>query len=189
MKINTALNLVISLVDDEDNIYAYVHSTPISYEVFEANYQLISRTYTEIMRNGADLMNVTGPKIASIVLADVAKGMAGAAGNAGLISAAFLAEVRRLSNVIMPKGDGWEPVPFQAALDRKMLQIEDVREVESVLIFFTSCWHLLPKKLRAGLATVVPVWGGQTSSSSIMDFIASLPTSKKVATIGAMAAE
>lgn len=189
MKINHALNFAVPLYDDAGDIYAYVHSTPISYEAFEASHKLLSRTYTALLENGTEFLEITGPKIAGMAMRDVAKHMAGPKGDPALIAAAFLEEVRRLSVAIMPKESGWDPVPFAVAVDRKMISAEDAREVESALIFFTVTWNMLPKQLRVTLnERSAGTSGARLSSQTVTEFIASLRTSTGTANTGAKAA-
>lgn len=189
MKINQALNFVVPLYSEEGDIYAYVHSTPISYEAFEASHKLLSRTYAALLENGTEFLEITGPKIASMVMRDVAKKMAGSNGDAGLIAQAFLEELRRLSVAIVPKEHGWEPVPLVVATDRKMISADDAREVEAALVFFMVTWTMLPKQLRTTLnERSAGASGAHLSSRTVTEFIGSLRTSTATANSGAKAA-
>ena len=69
MKINRALNLVIPVELESGTVY--IHSTPISREVFEEFYLVISKTFTRIFTEG--LGAIGGARIANLMLRDVAK--------------------------------------------------------------------------------------------------------------------
>lgn len=185
VRINEKLNLVLTIFGEDGSIQGYVHSVPISYEVYEANYRLISQTYAEVMRNGADMFDMTGPMTALPSLRAVSRKLVGSDGDSEGMAQPLMAEMRRLSNAILPKDSGWEPVPFQVAIDRKLLSVEDIREVEGTLLFFTCCSVMLPRPLRVNLSTAVQAWGGQTSSLNVTAFIASLQTSTAIGSTGA----
>lgn len=189
MKISENTNLVVPMYDEKGEVYAYAHSVPISYEVFELNYRLLSRSYAMILENGAQFMDVVGPKTAAITLREAAKSLYGKEADPEAQYRALIAEIKRQTSIILPKDSGWEPVPFDVAVSRKMIQPGDTREVESAIVFFTVCWHMLPRLLRANLCRATLGWGGQTSSQSVSELIASLRTSSEVANIGAIAAE
>lgn len=173
MKINEKLALVIPLYGDEDQITGYVHSTPISTEVFEANFWLISKTYAAITEGGLNIL--AGPKVASLVMRDVAKSM----GDEAMANAAtFLTELRRLSSAIMPKDTGWEPIPYQVAVERRLIEPEDVREVDSAIVFFTVGSQMYPRQVRKDMLDgAAQILGARIQSCNVTELIASLPTS------------
>ena len=102
MRINKALNLVIP-VDWEMGGQIFVHSTPISREVFEQYFLVISKTFAAIFSQG--LGAVAGPRIAYLMLKKTAEDMGLWAGPAG-VGAGLMNEMIRLSNVIMPDEKG-----------------------------------------------------------------------------------
>jgi hypothetical protein len=189
LKISENTNLIVTMYDEEGEIYAYAHSTPVSYEVFELNYRLISRTYAAILENGAQFMDIVGPKTAAISLREAGRTLYADEQDPAARAEAFLAEIRRLTTIVVRNDAGYQPVPFTAAVDRKMITVPDAREVESAIVFFTVCWHMLPRPLRANLCRATLGWGGQTSSLSTTEFIASLRTSSVAGSSGAMAVE
>lgn len=181
MKISENTYLVIPIYDDEGVVCAYAHSTPISYEVFDANYRIIGKTYTAILENGGTgFMDITGPKTAAIAMREAGRAMGEQPGQHDS-APALMAEIRRLTTVIAPQeGDaGWTPIPLDVAAQRGVLTVPDVREVESAIVFFIVCWHMLPRLLRYNLCRATLGWGGQTSLLNVTEFIASLQTSKK----------
>ena len=72
IKISEKLNLVIPLYHG-NQVYSYVYSTPISREIFELNHLLIAKTFTKIMAEG--LGTISGPRVAAMLMRDVAKQM------------------------------------------------------------------------------------------------------------------
>lgn len=173
MRIDDRLNLVIPVELPAGK--AFVHSTPVSMEVFEANFMLVSKTFAAIYGEG--LGAAAAPRIAAMLLRRIAK-------ETGDIKSAdaLLAEVRRLSNVFAPTPQGWEMIPLEDALAKGVIPKEDASEVENAIVFFivASAMHR-----RSDLAEVLDgatrLWGAQTSSSSCTDFRDSLPTSTAAA--------
>ncbi len=171
-KINEKMNLVIPVFDqDEVTITAYVHSKPISAEVFEAHFLLISRTFTAI--HGEGLGAITGPRVAGLMMKRIAK-------NAGLEDEyiAFTAEIRRLTNVLMRNGqNGWTTIPYEEVVNNRLLPVEDIAEVDNGVVFFTVYSATHRKMAMEVLPGAARMWGAQISSLSLSEFIASLPTS------------
>jgi hypothetical protein len=179
MRIDERMNLVVPLYRDE-KIYAYVYSTPVSREVFEAHYWLIAKTHNKLV----ELDRIAGTKVAVFVLKDVAKKE-----RAEESCTAFLAEITRLSNAIVATDDGWTTAPYQAAVDRKMIDMDDAREVDSAIVFFTVGWLMYPLNLRLALLDgAAPAWNAEITSLSLTDFSASLKTSTEIVSFGARAA-
>ena len=175
MRINERLNLVIPIYGEDNAIVAWVHSMPLSREVFEANYLLIAKTFTLIF--GLGLGEMAGPRVAAFLLRDTARKLAGD-NPADTAGDALLAEIHRLTNVSLPSEKGWEVWTYDQVLKRKLLSDDDVSEVESALVFFTvvSAMH------RRQVAEVLikggaRLWGAQTSYLNITAFQRSLPTS------------
>lgn len=184
MKLNERLNLVIPLYRDGDDPYAWVHATPISREVFESNYLLLSKTFTAIHTEG--LGEVAGPKVAALILRDIGKQMAGAGGDGETVIRPLLNEIRRLSNVIVPGPNGWEMRPLQDAIVPKLLDEDDLHEVENGLVFFTVVSPMYPKQSRQDfLDGAARLWGARMLSSNSTEFRDSLRTSTETASSGA----
>lgn len=186
MQINKKLNFVIPLYRDDSNPYAYVHSAPVSREVFDANFWLLGKAYSAIHDEG--LGGTAGPRVAALVLKHVAKGLAGDDGDPDALASSFINELRRLSNVLSPGPGGWEVTPFQVAVDRKTLDEEDVAEVESAIVFFTLGWLMYPRQNRQSLLEAgTRMVGGRTTSLTCTEYSASLSTSTATASSGATA--
>jgi hypothetical protein len=181
IKIDRRLNLVIPI--ERDDGIAYVHATPISREVFEANYLPISKAFAAIYSQGLGLM--AGPRVAALVLKQVSIDLGMWDGPTG-VEASLMNEIRRLANVLAPGPGGWQPTPFQEAIDRQMLSPDDAAEVQNALVFFivASAMHRRTE-LASVLAGAAQLWGAQIESLTLMEFSASLPTSTETASSGA----
>lgn len=203
MKIDKKLNLIIPISDgtiqteidgklvEQENIIAWVHSTPISKETFERYYLVISKTFSLIHSQG--LNAITGPRVAALALKEVANSLPpkddGAEtfwdGPSG-VQVGLMAEIGRLTNVfIFGQGEGWIQVPFSEAKSKGYLTGDDCSEVENALVFFTVASSMYPKKhLDSILKVSTGIWGGQVSLLGCMEFKNSLPTSTTAGSIG-----
>ena len=114
MRLNERLNLVLPV--DRDGTTVYVHSTPISREVFERFYLPIAKTLAKVGTN--DLGMVSGPRVAALILKDAAKECGMWEGEQG-VERGLLPEIRRLTNVVAFGPDGWRPFPFDKAISEK----------------------------------------------------------------------
>lgn len=168
MKINRKLNLVVPIYQGDDVLY--VHSSPIAPVIFEQYFDVIAKTYAEIYSGGYGI--ASGPRIAYMLLKrvsgdrweDVQKGL--------------VAEIVRLTNVIIKGDRGWETVPYQEALDKKRIELEDISEVNNALVFFTVASSMHKRIILAGiLDAALGLWGAQTTSSNCTEYASSLPTS------------
>ena len=134
MKINRALNLVIPI--DSEKGQLYVHSTPISREIFEQHFLVISKTFASIFSQG--LGAICGSRIAYLMLKQTAEDMGIWNGVSG-VKAGLVNEIIRLSNVVMPSSKGWKTIPLYTAIEKGNLDSETIAEIEGELIFFYLC--------------------------------------------------
>lgn len=170
MILNQKLNLVIP-VEQSNGTTAYVHSVPISREVFERYHLVIAKTFARIFAMG--LGEVAGPRVAALVMKSVAEELGQWDGPTG-VEKGLIAEVRRLTNVIAPGG----PIPMQEAVDKKFFTPDDQSEVENAIAFFTvACSMLRRAQLAVAQDGLVQLWGGLTTSLNCTEFAASLLTS------------
>src|SRR6185437_16466675 len=72
MKINDALNVVLPVRDGPSGTEVSSFHTPISREVFEANYRLLAYTKANLAAEGIYYQMDSGPRIAAMVLRDKA---------------------------------------------------------------------------------------------------------------------
>jgi hypothetical protein len=175
MKIDRKLNIVFTVEPDEGGSEMYVHSTPISEEVFDIYYMVICEAFARIytMASGP----VGGPRIAAKVLRDVAKAQGVWEGPAG-VETGLMNEIRRLTNIITPTPDrGWVTVPFQEAIDKKILTPRDVADLEGAIAFFICTSAMCPRKeLASVLGMMQKLWNVQLVSSNCTEYARSLPT-------------
>jgi len=169
------LNLVVPIYDDDDKIVAWVHSTPISAEVYETYYKVIARTVEMIY---SDVGMGVGPQVASLALRDAAKQMGIWDGPTG-VEAGLVNEIRRLTMVVVPGPNGWQTIPYDDMIRGKKIDDDDAREVNNAITFFTlALWGHGQKRAGRKIAMeAAPKWGGHTTSSSITAFKDGLPTS------------
>jgi hypothetical protein len=184
MKIDKKLNLVIPIYgEDGDAPTAWVHSTPIRRETFERYHMVIAKTFASIYTEGLDFR--VGPRVAMLRLREISEGMSRWEGPTG-VEAGLVAEMRRLTNLIMPGLEG--PLPWQVAIDKGMIDPDDKSEVENAVAFFTVVSHMhRHHELKAILEGVAVIWSAQVTSLNCTEYSASLKTSTAVENSGAMA--
>jgi hypothetical protein len=170
--INKKLNLVIPL-DVDENKRMWVHSTPISREVFEASYMLFVKTLSNLYFNG--IGPGMAPRVAFLALKDMAKEI----DDKTDLSMPVIQEIYRLTYVLMidPSTNKWTTKPFLEIKMKNMLDDDVIREVENALVFFTvaSAIHLKSEmpSIMVGLSSI---WDAQTTSLTAMDYCNSLTT-------------
>jgi hypothetical protein len=178
VQIDRKMNLVIPVFSGGRTFY--VHSVPISREVFEQNFVLLSRTLTTLYAGGATPMNA---RLAMLYLRKTASEMIGPGESPDPLVTPITHEMNRLSSVLVPSAAGYEVLPWQQAIDRKTFDDEDAREVESILCFFTLAWHMHKKAELGGLVELLVGLGAQeVTSLTPTAFAASLTTSTEDAT-------
>ena len=173
MKLNRKLNFVIPVEGDTGTLY--VHSMPLSREVFERYYVTIAQTFTKIYTQGITL--VAGPRVAYMTLKEVAIENGVWEGPLG-VEQGLIAEINRLSNVIIPVDGGWASVPLHDAIQKGVLDQEDVDEVMGIVTFFivASAMHKRTE-LPALLEYVAKTWTAQLSSLNSTEYQTFLRTS------------
>lgn len=180
MKITADLKLVVPIYIDESGApILQAYHVPISREVFEANYRIISATHAAIFDRGAHHAAITGPVIARLRMKD--EGMADARMNNmtgdGGVDALF-AEIKRLTTILAPCSTGWDMLPVDTAIMRKDLEPEDWDEVLSKIVFFTCAYAMVTRQRRNEMAgAIAGMLAGSITSSSLTEFVAGLPRS------------
>lgn len=193
MKIDKRLNLVFPIEHAELGTI-YVHSMPIARDVFERHFLILSQTTASIF--GAGLGIVAGPSVAALMLRKIAEDAKLPDGSTawegpGGIKNTLMAEIIRLSNVVMPspEGGGWITLPLIEALRRGILSAQEAREAEDIVVFFTCVSSVLRQKQAQPLLKAAGgLWSFTTTLLSCTEFSASLPTSTVDASSGAKAA-
>ena len=186
MQVDRKLNLVVP-IERNNGTTIYVHSMPISREVFERYHLEIAKTFSAIYQEGLGF--VAGPRVAAMLLRRVSEDLKSWDDNpeAKIVGVAngLMAEVRRLSCVLVPGANGWEMVPLQEALDRKAIDEDDAAEVENALVYFTVASSMHKRtELKGVLAGASKLWGGHVTSLNCSEYSASLPTSTAAGNTG-----
>lgn len=174
-RIDERLNLIIP-IDRYDGTTVYIHATPIGREVFQKYFLVMAKAFASIWAEG--LNNVSGPRVAALMLREIATNMGLWDGPEG-VSLGLMTEIKRLANVIAPaSGRGWDVVPLDQAIQAKMVDGDDVDEIEGNLVFFSLTWHLNRRKEREiVMDTVASRLDASMSSQNLSAFVNSLPTS------------
>lgn len=171
MKIDDSINLVLPVGDG-----SYVYHTPISKEVFEANYKALASAKAELASKGTAYQMLSGPSIAALVLKDEIRTQS--PDGADRIITAFFAEIKRLTTALVATDSGYEIKPIDAAIKAGAIDPEDWEEVSSSLVFFTCHYWLTKRATRRPVAdaTASLMEGFVTSSqvSELPDFLRKL---------------
>jgi hypothetical protein len=177
MKIDEKLNLVIELEREGGSIW--VHSTPIGRETFKRYYLVLAKAFSKIYKEGLDV--TSGPRVAAMVVEDVARELGVWDGEGG-VEGGLMAEIRRLSNVVVPAARGWATIPLESAINEKRFSEEEAAEVENAVCFFIVASAMHSRKDRkVALLGMTSLWTGQITSSNSTEFAASLRTSTETA--------
>jgi hypothetical protein len=182
MKIDKRLNLVTEVETEDGTVF--VHSAPISREVFEKYFLVISKTFAAIIGEG--LSFVSGPRVAALMLKKIATDIGVWDGRDG-VNNGLMAEIRRLSNVIMPTETGWKTYPLQDVIDKAMLDESDIAEVEGLIAFFICASAMSRKNELRSVLERMALWGSSITSLNSTEYACSLPMSKREETFVATA--
>ncbi len=183
MKINESLNLVVPVRSDDKGTIIHAYHSPISREVFEANYRVLAATKSSLTAKGVHFLMDTGPRIASLTLRDEGKkdaadrGELDARGNPLDGGASALeAEIKRLTTILAPSPTGWKNLPVDIAIAQGVIDAEEWDEAASGIAFFTCHFAMAPRANRKRIAdATASVLQGSITSSSLSEFVASLP--------------
>jgi hypothetical protein len=180
MRLSEKLHIVIPLYESSDvaPIIAYVHSAPISREVYQAHFMLLGRVFAAIYSSG--LGPVAGPRVAHMLLNKVAKEQGDELGGIALMN-----EIRRLTNVMLRTEKGWEAFGYEDVANHGLVDPDDLDEVSNAIVFFTVLSSTHRKAERRGMMDgAAKLWGAQITSSDFTAFASSLPTlTQPIATI------
>lgn len=180
MKITRAMNFIVPVETELGT--AYIHSTPISKEVYKEHFFILSKTFSLIFSEGLGI--VAGPRIAYLMLEKVSQDK-GVWDSANGVKNTLVNEVIRLSNLVYPvEGKGWDTKPLDVALDSGLVELD---EVIGEIVFFTCVSAInKPEQARGLMSQVSGLWNSATTSLSLMAWIDSLVTSKQPASSGEM---
>lgn len=139
IKIDEKINLVMPIQRGDGRTY-WVHSTPISAEVFAEFYDPLGRVFNKLYTGGIGM--VAGPKVAYFALRDLCMQTETWEGVQG-IENTLCNEIWRLTTVLIPGVNGWDMLPFSDVMRREMMTPREIQEVKNGLVFFTVnfCMH------------------------------------------------
>ena len=184
-RLDKKLNIIID-VEMADGSKGYVHSMPISREVFEQHFLVISKVVTAIYVEG--LTTLGGPRIAALLLRQIARDLGVWEGPGG-VQEALMAELRRLSNLALSTAAGWTLIPLQEAIDKKLIDDDSLVEMENALVFFIVVSSTFRRnQLIQTLNSMGGLWATRCTQSNATEFVASLRTSTETAISGTSAA-
>ncbi|HQT24971.1 MAG TPA: hypothetical protein PLK99_00030 [Burkholderiales bacterium] len=185
MQLTDDLRLAVPLRSDDAGVKIWGYHTPISREVFEANYRILAATKAALSSKGIMYQMDAGPQIATLILKDEGRKDAEERGMLDIHgeptdggASALLAEIKRLTMALVPGASGFEWVPIDSALRSGVLDADDWDEARSAILFFTCLYAICPKREKAKRAqAAAALLRGSITSSSPTEFAASLPTS------------
>lgn len=156
-----------------DTVTAY--HTPISREIYEANFRLLGETKIALIgENIRHAYMASGD--ATLYLVQCGQEMAAQRGGTGDFGAtALLADIKRLTLILAPGPHGWGSVPVDVALASGQITADEWADTEAALVFFTAWMAGVSRKDRvAQLNFSAQLIGGSTTSSSPAELISSL---------------
>ncbi|MFW0766692.1 hypothetical protein ACN0IV_12715 [Trabulsiella odontotermitis] len=172
MKISRKMNLIIPVETEMGT--AYVHATPISKEVYREHFFILGKVFSAIFTEGFGA--AAGPRMAYLMLERISIEQKIWEGEHG-VSNTLVNEIIRLSNLVYPvEGKGWETKPLEVAIEREIVDVEDVI---NEIVFFTCVSSInKPGQATELMNMVNGMWNSQISSLTITDWMRSLPTLK-----------
>lgn len=179
MKINRKLNLVVP-VDLTDETTGFIHSVPLSKEVYIKHILLLGKVYSTIFSE--NLHCVSGPRIAYFILKDFAEKQKMWDGDDG-VNNTLINEIIRLSSLIYPvAGKGYDAIPMDVAIDKCVI---DLDEAINELVFFT-CFSAInkPDQLEFWMSNVNSLWNSVTTPLNATEYTTSIRTSNATGNTG-----
>jgi hypothetical protein len=174
LKLDRKLNIVLT-VETETSGQVFVHSTPISREVFRKYFREIGKTFAELFSGGLSV--IAGPGLAYLMLEKTAQDMGTWEGSDGVANG-LINEIVRLSAIMVSGPEGWKSQPLQTAITRKLLSQDELEEVLSELVFFTCVSSVNKSGTAEGvLRSAHTLWGSQATALGSTAFLNSLQTS------------
>ena len=172
MKIDKKLNLVTNITREDGSI-VYLHVTPFPYEVVEEHCVLLGNLFTNFVTQ-------VGPLGSARVAAMMLRSRLKKAQAEGLPDGPTIVdEIQRLTVVIHNVGGQWKTTPLDVAFNQGIIEPDEYREVEGEVVFFMVSSAIQKANLIAPtVGTVIKMYDGQLTSSSVTAFRDSLQTSK-----------
>lgn len=172
MKIDKKLNLVTNITREDGSI-VYLHVTPFPYEVVEEHCVLLGNLFTNFVTQ-------VGPLGSARVAAMMLRSRLKKAQAEDLPDGPNIVdEIQRLTVVIHNIGGQWKTTPLEVAFNQGIIEPDEYREVEGEVVFFMVSSAIQKANLIAPtVGTVIKMYDGQLTSSSVTAFRDSLQTSK-----------
>jgi len=175
MRLDKNLNLIFP--HDLTTGTGYVYSMPISRNVFEVYYAELGHVFTQcISSNDSKYIGITAPQLALPALKKYAKDI-GNWDTPNGVKNGLINEMIRLTSIGFVGKNGWETLPMDIAIKRKIVDEDIESEVLSNLVFTCAISKVAPRGLSVGfleMAGSPREW--QSTSSNFMEFLNSLPT-------------
>lgn len=182
LSINRRLNIVLQ-VERADKSVAHVHSVPIASEIFESHATFLMKTMSSMYSD--DFSPAVCSRMAYIRMREL---IAADPQRWGNIENTLLAEIWRLTNVIVPTPQGYQTIPFDELKNGNTphLDADDVRDVKNYICFFTVASWAHARQEREQLYEMLTKYGAQITSLDATAYLRSLPTSSQDVNTGAM---
>ena len=178
MKINHALNLVV-LTEGDDGSPVYVHSTPLSKDIFRQHFLILGRLYGEFFSTGLGLL--ASSRTAYLLLEKLAKDAGEWDGKDGVQNTLVTHIINGSTAIYADEGKGWQSLPLAEAISRGVV---DLSEVMDELVFFICVSGMTKRNQTSEIVQgTAAVWGSLATSLSYTDYMNSLKTLPKVETI------
>ncbi|WP_336284301.1 hypothetical protein [Citrobacter arsenatis] len=178
MKISRSMNLIVPA--DTDLGTCYIHSTPISKEVYREHFFVLSKTFAAIFSAGLGV--VAGPRVAYLMLEKVARDDKVWEGESG-VKNTLVNEIIRLSSLVYPvEGKGWDNQPLDVAIEKGII---DQDEALGELVFFTCVSSInKPDQVIGLMETASGIWNSAITSLDVTAWMRSLTTSTPAGNTG-----
>jgi hypothetical protein len=182
MAIDKRLNLVLE-VERDDKTVCYVHSIPISRNLWKTHYTFLSMALNSLYADG--FPPSTCARIVYQRMQEIAEKEKDRFGDG---PKALFAEIWRNTTVRVPTDQGYEHILFYDIMrNDKIFDADNVDEVQNFICFFTAgSWvHGLSKKEREAFQNLLTKgFGVQITALSATEYMNSVQTSKPEENIG-----
>lgn len=193
MRIDKRLRLVLE-VERDDGSLVHVHHEPVANDLLERHYLFLSQALIRLYEAGMApqaAVRLTHRSMQELLAppphVDPTKPPPESRFKG--VEQSLLAEMWRLTNLLVPSERGWVEVPFYDAMQESSdhLSHKDVEEVKNYIAYFTAASWFHNRRESKGLHALLAEAGGLTTSSTFTEYKNSLPTLKPAANSGVKA--
>lgn len=174
MKINRSMNIVLKYASEARGTI-YVYSVPVSREVYNSNFEVLSLTHSRLWDKGTHYAVTESRSVSKLMLKKVAESMGDPkeGGLWPLIDREFINEIARLTSIaVATPNSGYEQMTLTDAVSRELIDAEDRDEIENELVFFTLETYANRRQ------NLLARWPLLFTSLSFTDYLSSSLTSK-----------